>query len=69
LYQIIYNVTFRQSSVPIFIYLLRLCLSFPSCTNTIKKLLGKQFKTLIKTHKRYQSKKHSLIKKKKKKRE
>ena len=65
LYQIIYNVTFRQSSVPIFIDLLRLCLSFPSCTNTIKKLLGKQFKTLIKTHKRYQSKKHSLIKKKK----
>jgi len=25
-------------------------------------LLGKQFKTLIKTHKRYQSKKQSLIK-------
>jgi hypothetical protein len=37
-------------------------LSLP-CTTTIKKLLGKQFKTLIKTHKRYQSKKQSLIKK------
>ena len=46
-YPNLYNVTLRQSSVPISLFLLRLCLSFPSCTNTIKKLLGKQFKTLI----------------------
>jgi hypothetical protein len=41
LYQSIYNVTFRQSSVPIFIYLLRLCLSFPSLHQHHKKIVRK----------------------------
>jgi len=41
LYQSISNVTFRQSSVPIFIYLLRLCLSFPSLHQHHKKIVRK----------------------------
>ena len=41
LYRNIYNVSFRQSSVPIFISLLRLCLSFPSLHQHHKKITRK----------------------------
>ena len=70
LYQKLYNLIVSQISVPISLFLCFGCVSFSlPCTNTIKQLLGKQFTTLIKTHKRYQSKKQSLINKKIKKRE